>query len=248
MERFFRFNENTSDKFWEIEFTDNSYTVFFGRIGSAGRVETKLFSNNSDCSKEVDNQIKSKMKKGYIEVSNSNRPIKDADTLSNIIEFEEQWDLKVSPISKRLMNQTFFWSCIEETSPFGSDQGSDMFSFFQQALQKNPRTRALDFLSNVLEGSPLTDLTLTESEEIISNIGKDEDELEEDLEEIIRQDSSIWAVSFGQLVIRGNMDEELKQIALHSLERQKSEIFLELHGDKNRVEHIELMENVLNNL
>lgn len=245
MDKYFRFVNENSDKYWEIEYTQNTYNVFFGRTGSAGRTDSKEFKDVKECEKEIAKLINSKLKKGYFEVPESTRPVKEANTLKDISQFEEDWDIKVSPISKKLMNQSFFWSCVEETSPFGSDDGSDMFSFLKDAFQENPRTKPLSFLlGNFIDKSlyPLNNLNLIDEDEIISDLG------DSDYEYVIRQDSSIWAVAFGQLVLRGVIDFELKEIAKNSLKRQKQNMFLELNGDEKRMIHIIEMEKVLNEI
>ncbi len=58
-----------SNKFWTIEQSGNSYTVTWGKIGTEGRANTKLFNSNAECSKELEKLIKEKISKGYKEVS-----------------------------------------------------------------------------------------------------------------------------------------------------------------------------------
>lgn len=43
--RRFEFSEGTSDKFWEIEITDKSFTVTYGRRGTAGQSSSKSFDS-----------------------------------------------------------------------------------------------------------------------------------------------------------------------------------------------------------
>jgi predicted DNA-binding WGR domain protein len=103
MEKYYRFSEENSDKYREVEYNETKSVVFFGRIGSAGRTEEKIYSSEEECKKAVEKQIASKLKKGYKVTETSNRPIKDAETPTNIKEFEDDWDIKVSPVSKILM-------------------------------------------------------------------------------------------------------------------------------------------------
>jgi uncharacterized protein YfeS/predicted DNA-binding WGR domain protein len=242
MEKYLRFTDEKSDKYWEIVCKETKSTVFFGRIGSAGRVEEKSFATNEECIKEAEKQIASKIKKGYNETLISNRPIKDAKTLLNILEFEENWDVKASPISKKLMNEPFYWSCIEESSPFGSDEGSDTFSFLKEFYQENPGKKTLDFLLNIFNEStevyPLKDLNCIDEVELKA--------LNIDLYYVIIQDSAIWAAAFGQLVLKGKIDEELKNIAKNALTRQTLNVILDQHGDEERLKHIAKMQEVLN--
>jgi uncharacterized protein YfeS len=245
MEKYFRYTEDTSDKYWEVTFEGNSVQTFFGKVGSAGRVEEKTYSSSDECLKEVEKLIKSKLKKGYQEVAESSRVVKDASTLIEIRDFEDEWGIKANPISKKMMNESFFWSCIEETSPFGNDEGNDTFAFYYESQLENPRLKPLDFLEERFSDTsfyPLQDLMLTDSSDIQAKV-KDTF-----FDNVIIQDNAIWATAFGQLVLKGKVDEKIKAFALAALERQKLPMFLELHGDENRVMHIEKMEAVLKSL
>jgi predicted DNA-binding WGR domain protein len=57
----------SSKKFWEISVENNSFTVRFGRIGTAGQSQTKSFAETSKARMESEKLIAEKLKKGYIE-------------------------------------------------------------------------------------------------------------------------------------------------------------------------------------
>jgi uncharacterized protein YfeS len=84
------------------------------------------------------------------------------------------------------------------------------------------------------------DLNCTDVEELKSSI--------KDFYYGVIQDNAIWGVAFGQLAIKGKIDEDLKTIAKSSLERQKLDIFLNEHNDKKRIEHIIKMQEVLDKI
>jgi predicted DNA-binding WGR domain protein len=67
--RHFEFIGGSSRKFWEISFTGNSFTVRFGRIGTAGQSQTKTFADDTKAQREAENLIAEKLKKGYKENS-----------------------------------------------------------------------------------------------------------------------------------------------------------------------------------
>lgn len=60
------FKDEKSNKFWKIEWTNDSFTVTYGKIGSNGTSKTTMCDNPED---EAKKQAKAKMKKGYVEVS-----------------------------------------------------------------------------------------------------------------------------------------------------------------------------------
>jgi predicted DNA-binding WGR domain protein len=86
-----------SNKFWTITQLDNIYTVTWGKIGAEGRVNTKVFSDNNECIKEIEKLIREKISKGYHQVIDTTQiPNK---LIQNYIP----------------MNETVFWEIIESS-------------------------------------------------------------------------------------------------------------------------------------
>ncbi|MDL5244433.1 WGR domain-containing protein [Leptospira weilii] len=67
MKHYLTYKDDTSDKFWSIEVSGNSFTVVYGRIGAAGTSQTKAFGAEEACVKEARKILSEKLKKGYIE-------------------------------------------------------------------------------------------------------------------------------------------------------------------------------------
>ena len=63
--RRFELVEGTSSKFWEVSVEGASFTVTFGRIGSAGRTETKKCKDAKAAAAEAEKRVAEKVKKGY---------------------------------------------------------------------------------------------------------------------------------------------------------------------------------------
>jgi predicted DNA-binding WGR domain protein len=66
--RRFELSEGGSHKFWQIEVTGDSFTVTYGRIGTAGQAQTKAFADAATAEKEAEKLVREKVKKGYAEV------------------------------------------------------------------------------------------------------------------------------------------------------------------------------------
>lgn len=66
--RRFEFSDGKSNKFWEIALDGNTFTVRYGRMGTDGQTNTKVFDSADKAQKEADKAIRSKTKKGYVEV------------------------------------------------------------------------------------------------------------------------------------------------------------------------------------
>jgi predicted DNA-binding WGR domain protein len=65
--RYFEFIGGGSRKFWEISVGGKSFTVRFGRIGTAGQLQTKTFADEAKAKHEAEKLIAEKVKKGYVE-------------------------------------------------------------------------------------------------------------------------------------------------------------------------------------
>jgi predicted DNA-binding WGR domain protein len=67
MKQTFIYRDEKSNKFWSIDVTGSSFTVTFGRVGTAGQNQEKSFADETTCRKEADKLIAEKRKKGYVE-------------------------------------------------------------------------------------------------------------------------------------------------------------------------------------
>lgn len=67
MKKHLKYIDGTSDKFWQIEVTDTTYTVVYGRNGTSGTAQTKSFSSGEECLKAAEKLLNEKVKKGYSE-------------------------------------------------------------------------------------------------------------------------------------------------------------------------------------
>ncbi|ONF94035.1 DUF4132 domain-containing protein [Leptospira santarosai] len=59
------YQDGSSNKFWNIEVSGNSFTVTYGKIGTSGQTQTKTFDNEDKCLKEAQKLLSEKLKKGY---------------------------------------------------------------------------------------------------------------------------------------------------------------------------------------
>jgi predicted DNA-binding WGR domain protein len=65
--RHLEFVGGSSRKFWEISVSENSFTVRFGRLGTAGQSQTKSFADESSAKREAEKLVAEKLRKGYME-------------------------------------------------------------------------------------------------------------------------------------------------------------------------------------
>ncbi|EMN90336.1 WGR domain-containing protein [Leptospira weilii] len=70
MKHHLTYKDDKSDKFWNIEVSGTSFTVTYGKTGTAGQTQTKTFGSEEECLKEAEKLLQEKLKKGYAEVDN----------------------------------------------------------------------------------------------------------------------------------------------------------------------------------
>ena len=66
--REFHFISGASSKFWAIEMKGESFDVTFGKIGTAGTTQSKVFADAAASKKAYDKLVLEKTSKGYVEV------------------------------------------------------------------------------------------------------------------------------------------------------------------------------------
>ncbi len=66
--RFFDYKDDKSTKFWEVTQTGSTMTVRYGKTGTNGQTQEKVFADTAAASKHVDKLISEKTGKGYVEI------------------------------------------------------------------------------------------------------------------------------------------------------------------------------------
>lgn len=87
-EETFEFTDGSSNKFWTINLEGSSFTVTFGKIGTAGQTQTKTFSSDAEATAAYSKLVAEKLKKGYIRVSGAVATQSQAkiSTASNVVQ------------------------------------------------------------------------------------------------------------------------------------------------------------------
>ena len=126
---------------------------------------------------------------------------------------------KAHPKAKALLIEEFYWSPIDETGPFGSDDGSDSFYQFRQWRVDNKKVSPAIFLKELLEewGFPSFDMDKTDVKELLTKI---------DAGMIIVQDNAVIAIGFGQFVLEGKIDNDIKDLTKKAIKREMTDELL----------------------
>ena len=120
--------------------------------------------------------------------------------------------------AKELMNEEFYYSPVDETAPFGSDDAADTYSSFAEWRQSNKKDNPIIFFKNHIAqwGYPLFDLKITNFEELKSYIN----ESPMHLRYLSGIDQSILAIAYGQLYLEGTISNDIKELGKTALIRQ----------------------------
>ncbi|MGB5928219.1 MAG: hypothetical protein WBH03_08580, partial [Cyclobacteriaceae bacterium] len=132
------------------------------------------------------------------------------------------------PNAQKLLTEDFYWSPIDETGPFGSDDGSDAFYGFVAWRAENKNQSPVIYLNELIRewGYPTFNYNISDSESIKQVLNGMNIRL------VIGQDNAIIAVGFGQFVLEGEVDNDIRELTRHAIERELSPALLnQLHTD-----------------
>ncbi|HEY0098594.1 MAG TPA: hypothetical protein VGB76_06535 [Pyrinomonadaceae bacterium] len=162
-------------------------------------------------------------------------------------DFEELSRDRSHPRAAQLLTDEFFWDCVDENTPFGNDTGADALAFFREWRRAHPHTNAPEFLAEILgEVSEVPDAhrDAVEPERVQELLAESE-------YDVSVLDDTVIAVAFGQIVLEGRVDAEIKRRALLALQRQASPAVIRHRGwvsSAERIERLERMREVLGGL
>jgi uncharacterized protein YfeS len=138
---------------------------------------------------------------------------------------EENYGIDIDHGHKRaveLIPEEFFWSCIDELAPFGSDEGDIALAEFREWRKQNPKTPTIACLKWVIESVGEMNFKdynqeLLERDRIKEAI---EDKGYDDQQYLYTLDNSVIATGFAQLVDEGLIEVANKPIIQLAITRQ----------------------------
>ncbi|SIN94259.1 hypothetical protein [Chitinophaga niabensis] len=137
--------------------------------------------------------------------------------------------------ARELFTEEFYWSPIEETSPFGNDDGADAFYQFREWRETNQTASPLIFIELLLDtwgysrGAAPHDAEVAEYLVARSKLGIN---------------NVIIAVGFGQFVLEGKIDKDLLVRTIQSVEKECAPSRLSVFEEEYRVKRLEQL-NIL---
>jgi uncharacterized protein YfeS len=145
--------------------------------------------------------------------------------------------------AKALMNEDFYFNPIDETSPFGNDDGSDAYAGFVTWRQSNKNTNPKEYLNELLDSwnYPKYDLNETDYQKLLPVLKQNE----MSIIFMTGTDASIIAIAFGQLYLEGIVEKEFKELAKTAIKRELISEILNRWGDKYKNERGEKLKKML---
>jgi uncharacterized protein YfeS len=147
---------------------------------------------------------------------------------------EELYGIDIEHAHKRaieLIPEEFFWSCIDELGPFGSDEGDTALAEFRDWRKVNKNVATIECLKWTIEG--VGEMEFADYNDSLLSRDKIKMQLEnkafDDQQYIFTLDISVIATGFGQLVDEGIIEAQNKPIIKTALDRQV--IWSELQKD-----------------
>lgn len=134
--------------------------------------------------------------------------------LKKVREFWEFGKGMAHPKAVALLKAPYFWDNFDEYAPFGSDNGFDAFYAFKNWRQENPGDTALRFIPELehLWAFRFHHLWNLSTPKIIFS---DPDQYEK----FLAANQAIIAICFGQLVLEGYIEFDLKKAGQFALQR-----------------------------
>ncbi len=163
-------------------------------------------------------------------------------TVKNMSDYSPTLD-KANPKAKLLMNESFYFDPIDESSPFGNDDGADTYAGFKDWRSTHLNDDPTDFLFDQINewGYPKFDIYESDINKLTPYL-KESDLSSRYMSGI---DAAIIAISFGQLYLEGTIHNQFKATAVIAIKRQLIPEILALWGDKYKVEREQKLTKML---
>lgn len=135
------------------------------------------------------------------------------------------------PNAIRIAKFEFFWSLTNHLSPFGNEIAVLIFEDFTDWVEENPNKPVIQFINMVMQ---FWDLRLKDYNEAILEHDNILQLFDYDFyERVLIIDWSIIAIGFAELIIKGYIDENIKNIIHLAILRQMNSIVLDYFLEDN---------------
>jgi uncharacterized protein YfeS len=141
---------------------------------------------------------------------------------------------KASSNAKRLMNEDFYFSTIDETAPFDNDDGADTYAGFKEWSRTHKNENPKEYLLEQMDSWDYPKFDIYEVD--IKKLTPYLKESTLSSQYMSGIDAAIIAIAFGQLYLEGTVDKDFNKLAKIAIRRQLNPELLALWGDTYRME------------
>lgn len=121
------------------------------------------------------------------------------------------------------MVEDFFWDCVDEHAPFGSDEGATAYDEWRRWREDNPSRPLTECLSWILSGRlEEYNESLCKDERIAADLENPEGAFLSDSYDIFTLDTTVIGAALGQLLDEGVIDIDAKPYVRIAVTRQLS--------------------------
>lgn len=129
------------------------------------------------------------------------------------------------PRARDLMREPFFWDCVDEGAPFGSDEGSDAYYEWRDWREEHPDATLAECFDWILVGNlNLYNDSLTSNAQIEMDAANPDNALLGSQYDMFTLDTTIIATGLGQLMDEGVIDSAAKPYIQVAIKRQRNPI------------------------
>ena len=123
------------------------------------------------------------------------------------------------PLFAAAATDAFWYSSMDDFSPFGNDTGNDTLRLLEEWLtQHGAKANVADFIRGLIRKWDLDEAYLAiDDAETMKQLHYDEDQFLNDA-----QDQAVLAAALGQLKITGQLSAEGRQLAINAFQRQRA--------------------------
>ncbi len=139
------------------------------------------------------------------------------------------------PRARQLMTEDFFWDCVDEEAPFGSDEAATAYDEFRHWREQNKTENLTVCLAWIMQNEDLQDYNekLCSDEVIEQDIENPDQAFLADDYDIFTLDTTVIATALGQLLDEGYIDADAKPYVQVAIKRQLNPLILTSEHRKN---------------
>ena len=142
--------------------------------------------------------------------------------------------------ARELLTDSFFWDFYDENTPLGNDTGADTFAIYRQWRTKHPTSSVQLFIKQLLIDWEIDNINWP-----LNDGAQLQEALEKNYFSILTTDDFMIALAMTQLILEGQVDQEVRDMAYNCVQRQTTNTVISFRGWTNVEERISRLRKIL---